>query len=98
MAIDLAVSRAVTRIRALERAVHDNGPWALDLDGLVRPAQKTLGENDVRFSAHFPAIIQPGVLTLLCNGRPIFVSRTSVGSAQPFEVAFELSLPAEVAA
>lgn len=98
MAIDLAVSRAVTRIHALEKAVHEPGPWTMDLDGLIVPAQRTLGEYSVRFHAHFPASPGSCALILRAGEEQVWTSRPIPAVGHAFEVALELSLPAEVAA
>jgi hypothetical protein len=99
MAIEIAVSRAVTRIHALERAVHDSGPWTMDLDGLIVPAQRIVGEHGVRFLAHFPQNFSDRPIILRSGEEEVWASSAPIPmSMNGFEVALELLLPAGVAA
>jgi hypothetical protein len=73
--LDLAVARAAFRVRQLERALHDPGPWQIGYGPLVVPAVKFTFEDRVVFRAHFPAhcylTVPEPVLTLLCDGEVV---------------------------
>ena len=97
MMIDLAVSRAVTMVHALEMAVHDNGPWSLELDGMIVPARRSVGSVGVTFSAIFPST-QGGPAYLRCREILVWTSGPFTSTDQAFEVEVELSLPAGVSA
>jgi hypothetical protein len=97
MAIDLAVSRAVTRIHALERAVHDSGHWTMELAGRVVPAQRTITEDGVSFVATFPADAH-GIAVLLVGGEHVWTVGFVAPSEKSFELTFELTLPVGIAA
>lgn len=55
MSLDLVVSQSILRIRALERALHDEGPWFIVLNGFTGdievPATRYVTDSDIRFAA-----------------------------------------------
>lgn len=102
MALDHAVSRAVFLAHVLERAIHDPGPWFLDLSGWLAPADRDVTENGVVFSAHFsgPHENEPLVLSLIHMDGTVVVSKPIevTAAAGFFAVDYELALPTEVRA
>lgn len=92
MSLDLAVSRAVVQMRALERAVHDAGPWEIDIAGVRSPASRLVLDDRVDFEADFPAQQdQEGSAVLLCAGE--FVSARALELPEgPFTLDWSLTL------
>lgn len=70
MALDMAVARAVMAARQIERAVHDPGPWSINLGGISYPAVRWVGEDRVIFRAHVPdtcwLVDEPIAIDLVC--------------------------------
>lgn len=54
MAIEHSVSRAITRIHALERALHEIGPWYVRSDTFMVPAEREVTDRSVVFRAFVP--------------------------------------------
>jgi hypothetical protein len=100
MSFDLAVSRAVTMAHALERALHDPGPWFIELDGYVAHAEREVREEalEVLFIAQFPHALDGAVPILRCLADEIRALTPVSGSDQAFQYQVTLTLPAEVAA
>lgn len=100
MSFDLAVSRAVTMAHALERALHDPGPWFIELDGYVAHAEREVREEalEVLFTAQFPRALAGAVPILRCLADEMRALAPVAGSDRPFQYQVTLSLPAEVAA
>lgn len=98
MSFDHAVSRAVTMAHALEKALHDAGPWEIELDGMIVPAQRIVRGWAVEFIAHFPYVSDDAIPVLLCQGERVRACAPVSGSDGPFEYRLELSLPAGVSA
>jgi len=66
VSLELAVSRAVTQSHLLERALHSQATWFMQIDALRVKATREEHEHGVRFTACFS--VQPGqsnVVTLL---------------------------------
>lgn len=99
MSIDLAVSRAVAAARALEMAVHDDGPWSLELAGMIVPVQRQIDEMlmEVTFVGTFPHTTG-GPATLRCRGQYVRTVGPFEAAGHPFEVRVRLSLPTGVSA
>lgn len=99
MSIDLAVSRAVAAARALEMAVHDEGPWSLELAGMIVPARREIDEMlmEASFVATFPRTTG-GLAELRCRGKHVRTVGPFQPTPHPFEVRIKLSLPTEVSA
>lgn len=53
--LDLAVSSAIMRLHALERALHDTGPWMVEYAGGRVPAERFVLDDGVTFVAEFPS-------------------------------------------
>lgn len=100
MSFDLAVSRAVTMAHALERALHDPGPWFIELDGFVAHAEREVREEalEVLFVAQFPRALPGAVPILRCVSDEMRALAPVSGSDRPFQYQVTLGLPAEVAA
>jgi hypothetical protein len=75
---DLAVSRAILGLRALERALHDGGPWEMECGDSRVPANRFVLDDSVQFCAKLPGSAATGTrrVHLLCRGR--FVAMTDV--------------------
>lgn len=99
MSIDLAVSRAIAAVRALEMAVHDTGPWSLELAGMIVPLRREVDEalKEVVFTGTFPHTTG-GPATLLCRGEHVRTVGPFDAAEHPFEVRFKIGLPTEVSA
>jgi len=69
--LDIAVSSAIMRLHALERALHDDGPWEMEFAGVRVPANRFIFNDRVQFCALFPpmpARIFFTPIQLLCGG------------------------------
>jgi hypothetical protein len=97
MSIDLAVSRAVAAARALEMAVHDDGPWSLELAGMIVPVRREVDELGATFTGAFPHTTG-GPATLLCRGLYVRTVGPFEAAEHPFEVRIQLALPTGVSA
>jgi hypothetical protein len=101
MALDLAISRAITMAHVLERALHDPGFWTMELCGFHVQAGKLIEDDRVVFIAEFPKMT-PGVfpLSLYCD-EDLVLSR-NVTLREPAEESFvaewSIALPLGVAA
>lgn len=81
MSLDLewAVSQAVTRVHALERALHDSGPWSIQVEGFSSPAERTLRDDRIVFSAPFVGCWEGGfTATLYCGPDPLLTKRITL--------------------
>lgn len=104
MSMDLALSRAIMLVHILEKAVHDQGFWTMELSGVTVAAQRVIDGNRVIFSAEFPEmwiIDDASPLSLYCDG-DLVLSREagfiSSSSGHPFMAEWVFSIPEEVAA
>lgn len=52
--LDERVSSALYRLRTLERAVHDAGPWSIVIEGVRHPATRVVTASGVVFTATVP--------------------------------------------
>lgn len=70
MSLDLVVSQSILRIRALERALHDQGPWFIEPNGcgVPIPAQRTVHADRVVFTAQMSTHGQEHMDLVLCAG------------------------------
>lgn len=82
MALDTAVSRAVHRARLLERALHDDGPWAIEYGGQSLPASKVYCASHIHLQAQIPTqcwIVDPdGIAVLTLRGEPQSVQQIGI--------------------
>lgn len=99
MSFDLAVSRAVTMAHALEKALHDSeGPWSIELDGMIVPADRFVGDSAVIFTATFPSVGEGAVPMLRSRDEYIYAAAPLAASDVSGEYRLELSLAAGVSA
>lgn len=100
MAIDHAVSRAIYLAHVLERAVHDPGPWTLEIAGVKLAARREVDNSGVTFSvAPVFATGEDLPAMLYCGAEPVYalcLSLPDVGAWR--QVTFRLALPTEVRA
>jgi len=71
--LDIAVSSAIMRLHALERALHDDGPWEMEFAGVRVPANRFVFNDRVQFCALFQipmthVLRNCDSIWLLCNG------------------------------
>jgi hypothetical protein len=74
MALDLVVARAVAQAKLLERAVHDPGPWEIEVGGVRQLALKAVDPTKVIIFATFPPVCwidPPDVARLYCRGEMV---------------------------
>ena len=73
--LDTAVAQAVARVRLLERALHDPGPWALEYAGQRFEAERTVCPTHVHLAAEIPEqcwLVEPdGFLYLVVDGEVV---------------------------
>jgi hypothetical protein len=72
--LDIAVSSAIMRLHALERALHDDGPWEMEFMGVRVPANRFVFNDRVQFCAVFPPMAPYlffGTVELLCGGEAV---------------------------
>lgn len=105
MALDLAVSRAITMVHILERALHDPGPWSLRINGSFAPAERRVEQDRVVFSAEFPCVERVDgatmALSLFCDHDLVAIRNVHIGpdaNENPFMAEWVLALPQAVAA
>ena len=92
MSLDLAVSRAIMRLRLLERAVHDDGPWEIRVGDQVLQAVRIVFDDRVVFSVHFSSIPTQPMLELLCAGELVSVRPVEHPGYAPFILDWEIAL------
>lgn len=74
MALDLVAARAVARAKLLERALHDRGPWEIEVNGIRAETVKLVTLRQVIFMAYFPPLCwmdPPEVAWLVCRGEQL---------------------------
>lgn len=102
MALDLAVSRAITMVHILERALHAQDPWLMRLDDTVALAQRMVEDHRVVFTAEFPPLKSTGneLLSLYCGEDLVLARPIKIASPtdDPFVAEWALALPQGVAA
>lgn len=105
MALDLAISRAITMVHILERAAHDQGFWSMELCGAHVQANRLVQDDRVVFTAEFPemGIIEDAIfpLSLYCDDELVLVRMvafTNRSGDESFLAEWVLTLPLSVAA
>lgn len=98
---ELAVNRALLLARALERALHDPGPWTVRIGAQIYPACRVVipSSRRVIFYAYLHDAPAPGVVAdLYC--RDAWVSTTVLDDLPdaPSRFEWELSIPGVPAA
>lgn len=68
--LDVLAARAVFTAKLLERALHDDGPWTIQIGEHEHPASREFTDTGVLFSVVFdlPASDEPVIATLRCAG------------------------------
>lgn len=94
MAIELAVSRAITKIHALERALHEIGPWYVRAESFMVPADREVTDLAVSFRARIPAH-QGGFAELWLRDEYVLTIGSVSGGSHGQRLLYELSLAAE---
>lgn len=90
MALELAAARAVAQARLLERAVHDRGPWEIEVDGTRVPAVRVKTPSRVLFLAYFADTPTDDVAWLYCGGE--MLSSLQIGVPESGSCTIEWSL------
>jgi hypothetical protein len=100
MDLDLLVAEAVFRVRLIERALHDAGPWSMRYGGFDAPAVRLIAADRVIFRAHFPDVCwisDPGpTVLLLCDGETVSVQSIGRPEDGEFTMEWEIALPEPV--
>ena len=71
MLLDFVAAQAVARAKMLERAVHDHGPWEIEVHGLRVAATRVRTPSRVIFLGWFPDLCwidPPDLAFLYCRG------------------------------
>lgn len=93
--LDTLAAQAVFAARALERAVHDAGPWEITWGPHTVPAVREATEESVTFTATFPehCYLAPieSPATLLCRGEPVLFREIEFPGDQGFTISWVLS-------
>lgn len=78
--LDALASRAVFAAKLLERAIHDDGPWTIQIGEQDHPAEREFTNTGVLFNAVFDlsASDEPVLAVLRCAGRTMDVKPISV--------------------
>lgn len=101
MALDLAISRAITMVHVLERALHDPGFWTMELCGIHVPAGKVTADDRVVFIGEFSQM-EPGLfpLSLYCDDDLVLIRNVALHDheEESFVAEWTLALPQGVAA
>lgn len=98
-ALDTRIATALTQLRALETAAHapSFSLWELEVAGVRSQALRFRDERGVHFEAPFEEVPERAVMTLLCDGRPLFVRPFTRPEAFVDTLRLELSLGEEPA-
>lgn len=96
MTLDFVAARAVARARLLERAVHDPGPWTVQIAGVSAPAVKVLTAKRVIFLAYFDGLDwvgpAPDVAWLACEGVTLTSMDIDIALGRAFNVEWEIAV------
>jgi hypothetical protein len=95
MALDLAAARAVAQARLLERAVHDVGPWEVEVGGIRVPAIRAITPSRVVFLAYFADQLTDDVAWLYCRGQLLSSQEIDVPPEPSCSVYWEISPTAD---
>jgi hypothetical protein len=102
MMLDHAVSGALLRLRALERALHSSDQWSIAIGEYECRAQRFVCDDRILFRATFPATRYPAdaVAELRCGWDTVLLRPAGVEEVEPdsFDVDWELRIADSVAA
>lgn len=82
--LDIAVSSAIMRLHAFERALHDDGPWEMEFMGVRVQANRFVFNDRVQFCALFRIPMTHELpddcdsVWLLCDGAAVISRPTSL--------------------
>lgn len=98
--LDLAVSRAIMALHTLETALHDNGPWSVEIQGRSFPANRYVLDDAVQFCVALPDNLLPGThpAFLTCGKRSLSTMLVDVPESGEFIVDWVVRLRLPVAA
>lgn len=92
MSLEHAVSRAVMKARLVERALHSDGEWTIQIDGTTATANRTILDDRIVFSALFTEPVRSVYQWLNHDGVPLSVQSFAAPDFAPFIVDWELSV------
>lgn len=97
MSLELAVSQALMKTRALERALHDSGPWRIELDGarahVIMTASRQVTPSSVVFTIGLAARgMGICVATLHCRNDPVLVREIDLSDVTDPNIAVDWEL------
>lgn len=87
--LDFVAAHAVARARLLERAVHDPGPWQIEIGGVREGACKVRTPTRVLFMAYFEELPDPETLEvawLLCGGEMLSSKDVQLSGDGPYAI------------
>ena len=92
MSLDHAVSRAIMKARLMERALHSTGTWTITVGSQTMPANRTVLDDRIVFSALFPEA-PDGDVQILGHGEVcLSAAPFSKPDFAPFIVDWELTV------
>jgi hypothetical protein len=92
MALDLTVSRILTQLHVVERALHDSSAiWTIQMGHHSCVASCSFGDNYANFHALFPPIAVTQMY-LSCNGTSLLAQEVTVDESEPFTVDWKISV------
>jgi hypothetical protein len=92
MSLEHAVSRAVMRARLMERALHSAGDWMISVGDVVMPANRTILDDRIVFSAMFTEKTTDAVQMLVHDDVPLSVRPFTAPDFAPFIVDWTISV------
>ena len=93
--LDFIAAHAVARARLLERAVHDRGPWQIEIGGVREEAVRVRTPQRVLFLANFYGLDEPhpDVAWLLCDGDIISSKDIELTGTGPYAIEWSIMGP-----
>lgn len=94
--LDFVAAHAVARARLLERAVHDPGPWQIEINGVREDAVRVRTPHRVLFLANFygiPDAETADVAWLLCAGEMISSKDVRLSGVAPYSIEWAIIGP-----
>jgi hypothetical protein len=92
MSLELAISRAVLRARLMETALHSPESWTITVGDLAVPANRTVLDDRVVFSAMFTETPIDPVQVLVHDGVPLSVRPFVAPDFAPFIVDWTIGI------
>jgi hypothetical protein len=97
--LERAVSLALVRVHLMERALHDPGPWEIELGDVRVLARRTIREDGVVLAGHFSTAprklgIVADTMTLFCHGEAVACRpAVEIPEEGEFEVLWSMTVP-----